>query len=118
MTCEVMDVKEGGIDVKIVEPGYVPTTDFGAQTRARFAAIDVPEAYRDYLGQVAASFEGPQPDHLASEAEVAQAVLAAATDTTGVSTFRVGGDALEAAGRRFLPDAEYDEWRRTTFQSA
>jgi NAD(P)-dependent dehydrogenase (short-subunit alcohol dehydrogenase family) len=105
-----------GVEVKVVEPGFIPTTGFTAQTRERFGELTSPRAYQPYVAHVAASFETVTPQgHFASEQDVAAAVLEAATDTTGQSRFRVGHDAQDAAQQRCRPDADVDAWRRSLF---
>lgn len=108
-----------GVDVKVVEPGFVPTTGFFAQTSTRFASIAVPDDYLPVVEKQMAAFTmEPPAGYLAAEDDVADAVFAAATDVTGTSRFRVGGDAVDAASARRQPDAEYDAWRAELFASA
>ncbi|MBM2620708.1 SDR family oxidoreductase [Actinoplanes sp. LDG1-06] len=105
-----------GVEVKVVEPGFVPTTDFVAQTTRRFQTIPAPQAYLPFIQQQMARFEAEVPaGYFGTEDDVAAAVFAAATDTTGLSRFRVGGDSADAAEARRQSDVDYDAWRRAFF---
>lgn len=104
------------VQVKVVEPGFVPTTGFLAQTSKRFEAIEAPEAYLPFIQQQMAAFQmEPPAGYLATEDDVAATVLAASTDETGPSRYLVGGDAAEAASARRQSDADFDAWRTTFF---
>ncbi|MFE5112063.1 SDR family NAD(P)-dependent oxidoreductase [Streptomyces sp. NPDC056663] len=104
------------VQVKVVEPGFVATTGFFAATSKRFESIPAPEAYLPFIQKQIAAFDvQPPAGYFATEDDVAATVLAAATDQTGLSRFRVGGDTLDGAHARRQSDAEYDAWRNTRF---
>jgi NAD(P)-dependent dehydrogenase (short-subunit alcohol dehydrogenase family) len=88
------ELAEFGVRVKLVEPGYGPTTAFGSNSGARMDGL-IPEAYGAFAQSVFAAFT--QPDAVTTEADVAEAVLRAATDATGRLRFAAGADAVALA---------------------
>ncbi len=85
------------VKVKLVEPGYGPTTRFASNGAHRMIGV-IPEAYASFAGQVLASFA--QPAAVTTESDVAEAVWRAANDTTGQLRFPAGADALALAQSR------------------
>jgi NAD(P)-dependent dehydrogenase (short-subunit alcohol dehydrogenase family) len=86
-----------GIRVKLVEPGYGPTTRFTQNVQSPIEDT-IPEAYAPFaqsvfaaLGQVAA---------VTSEIDVAEAVWLAANDVSGQLRFPAGADAVALAQQR------------------
>lgn len=82
------------IDVKLVEPGYAPTTRFAANGGARMQGL-LPEPYAPYAQTVFAAFT--QAAAVTTEADVADAVWRAATDRSGQLRFPAGADAVALA---------------------
>lgn len=82
------------VRVKLVEPGYGPTTRF-ASNLPRYEGL-IPAAYADYAQQVFARITDRSV--VTRESDVAEAVLRAATDTSGRLRFPAGADA-EALAR-------------------
>lgn len=113
------ELADRGVRVAVVEPGFVATTGFFAQTSRRFESIPAPEEYLPFIQrQIAAFGVRPPAGHFATEDDVAATVLAAATDRDGRFRFRVGGDSLDGAEARRRPDAEYDSWRNARFMTS
>ncbi len=83
-----------GVGVKLVEPGYGPTTRFTSNSGNRMEGL-IPEAYAPFAQQVFAAFS--QPLALTTEADVAEGVWRAANDTTGQLCFPAGADAVALA---------------------
>lgn len=83
-----------GVRVKLVEPGYAPTTRFAANTDIPVMDL-IPEAYADYAGPVFAAFANPPLT--TRESDVAEAVWAAVNDGTGRLRFPAGPDAVALA---------------------
>lgn len=83
-----------GVRVKLVEPGYAPTTRFAANTDIPVMDL-IPEAYADYAGPVFAAFANPPLT--TKESDVAEAVWAAVNDGTGRLRFPAGPDAVALA---------------------
>jgi NAD(P)-dependent dehydrogenase (short-subunit alcohol dehydrogenase family) len=86
-----------GVQVKLVQPGYGPSTAFTANTGARLEGL-IPEAYAPYAQSVFAAFT--QPAAVTTEADVAQQVWRAANDTAGQLRFAAGADAVALASAR------------------
>lgn len=77
--------------VKLVEPGYGPTTRFTQNTGVRIEDM-ISEPYAPFAQSVFAALA--KPALLTTEADVAEAVWRAANDTSGRLRFPAGADAL------------------------
>jgi NAD(P)-dependent dehydrogenase (short-subunit alcohol dehydrogenase family) len=86
-----------GVQVKLVEPGYAPTTRFTSNGGARMAGL-IPETYAPYAERVLSSFG--RPALVTTESDVAEGVWRAANDTTGQLRFPAGADAVALAANR------------------
>lgn len=86
------------IRVKLVEPGYAPTTRFAANTALPIADL-IPPAYAEVAGPIFAAFANPALT--TRESDVAEAIWSAATDTSDQLHYPAGPDAvaLWEAGR-------------------
>jgi len=82
------------VRVKLVEPGYAPTTRFAENGAARIQGL-IPEAYMPFAGPVFAAFA--QPAAFTTEQDVAQVVWQAANDTSERLRFAAGADAVALA---------------------
>lgn len=82
------------VGVKLVEPGYCPSTSFTANGAPRMDGL-LPAAYAPFAERVFASL-GALPA-VTRESDVAEAVWRAANDTTGTLRFPAGPDALALA---------------------
>lgn len=83
-----------GVGAKLVEPGYAPTTRFAENTEVKVQDL-IPEAYAAFAAPI---FEGfAAPVLTTREADVADAVWRAATDTSGRLRFPAGADAVALA---------------------
>lgn len=87
-----------GIRVKLVEPGYAPTTRFSANTSINPMDL-IPETYAGLAGPIFAEFASPKMT--TKEIDVAEAVLAAALDAAGRLRFPAGEDAVHLFRKRF-----------------
>lgn len=83
-----------GVQTKLVEPGYAPTTRFGANTDIPVTEL-IPEAYADYARPIFAEFA--KPVLTTKEADVSEAVWLAATDGSDQLHYPAGADALALA---------------------
>lgn len=83
------------IRVKLVEPGYGPSTRFTENGGQRMQGL-IPDAYRPFAEPIFAAFANPGA--VTSEADVAEAVWQAAQDTTDRLHFAAGADAVALAG--------------------
>jgi NAD(P)-dependent dehydrogenase (short-subunit alcohol dehydrogenase family) len=85
------------VSVKLVEPGYGPTTRFTSNTGPRMEGL-IPEAYAPFAQRIFSSFS--QPAAATTEADVAEVVWRAATDATGQLRFPAGADSVALAQSR------------------
>ncbi len=88
------EVAHLGIGIKLVEPGYAPTTRFAQNTTLKIEDL-IPEAYADFAAPIFAAFS--KPALTTRESDVAEAVWRAATDRTGQLRFPAGPDAVAMA---------------------
>jgi NAD(P)-dependent dehydrogenase (short-subunit alcohol dehydrogenase family) len=85
------------VQVKLVEPGYCPSTRFAENGSARLHGL-IPDAYAPFAQPIFAAFS--QPSAVTRESDVAEAVFRAANDTTGCLRFPAGEDAVALAAAR------------------
>ena len=85
------------VSVKLVEPGYGPTTRFTSNGGERMQGL-IPEAYAPFAQSVFASFT--QQGALTRESDVAEVVWRAANDVSGQLRFAAGADAVALAQAR------------------
>jgi len=90
------ELAEFEVRVKLVEPGYGPSTAFTKNTGSRLEGL-IPEAYAP-LAQRSFATLGQGP--VTTEADVAEGVWRAANDTSGQLRFPAGADALALAASR------------------
>lgn len=83
-----------GLRVKLVQPGYGPSTSFTSNGRPRMEGL-FPAAYAAFAQQIFAALG--QPTLVTSPADVADAVWRAATDAGGTLRFPAGADAVALA---------------------
>jgi NAD(P)-dependent dehydrogenase (short-subunit alcohol dehydrogenase family) len=82
------------VRVKLVEPGYAPTTRFAENGAARLQGL-MPEAYMPFAGPIFAAFA--QPAAVTTEQDVAEVVWEAAHDRSERLRFAAGADAVALA---------------------
>lgn len=82
------------VHVKLVEPGYCPTTRFASNGGSRMAGL-IPPAYGPFAEPIFAAFANPAA--VTEESDVAEGVWRAANDTTGQLRFPAGADAVALA---------------------
>jgi NAD(P)-dependent dehydrogenase (short-subunit alcohol dehydrogenase family) len=85
------------VRVKLVEPGYGPSTRFTSNTGSRMDGV-IPEAYAPFAQRIFASFA--QPAAVTTESDVAEGVWRAANDASGQLRFAAGADAVALAQLR------------------
>jgi NAD(P)-dependent dehydrogenase (short-subunit alcohol dehydrogenase family) len=86
-----------GVRVKLVEPGYGPTTRFSQNTEIDVADL-IPPAYAEFAGPIFAAFA--MPAQTTRESDVAEAVWQAAQDESPRLHFPAGPDAVALAQAR------------------
>ncbi len=79
------------VQVKLVEPGYAPTTRFTENGQARMQGL-ITEPYQPFAQACFAALS--QLSAVTHETDVAEAVWRAANDTSGTLRFAAGADAL------------------------
>lgn len=82
------------IRVKLVEPGYAPTTRFAENTGVRIADL-IPAAYAPFAEPIFAAFA--EPTMVTTEADVADAVWRAVNDGSSQLRYPAGPDAVALA---------------------
>jgi len=86
-----------GIRVKLVEPGYAPTTSFTANAMLPVEQL-LPGGYADFARPILEGFAAPAMT--TSESDVAETVWAAVHDDSGRLRFPAGRDAVALAEAR------------------
>ena len=89
-----LELRDVGVRVKLVEPGYGPTTRFTANGQERMQGL-VPDAYAPFAQRVFAAYG--QADLVTREIDVAEAVWLAANDVSDRLHFPAGADAVALA---------------------
>jgi NAD(P)-dependent dehydrogenase (short-subunit alcohol dehydrogenase family) len=82
------------VRVKLVEPGYAPTTRFASNVGSRMQGL-FPEAYAAFTTPILDAFA--QVTTVTREHDVAEAVFRAANDRSGQLRFPAGADAVALA---------------------
>jgi NAD(P)-dependent dehydrogenase (short-subunit alcohol dehydrogenase family) len=88
------ELEEFNVRVRLVEPGYGPSTNFTSNGGPRMQGL-LPEAYAPFAARIFASLG--QPALVTSESDVAEVVWRAANDSTGKLHFPAGADAVALA---------------------
>jgi len=83
------------VRVKLVEPGYAPTTRFTSNGSARMNGL-FPDTYAAFANPILAAFG--QVATITLESDVAEAVYRAANDESEQLRFPAGADAVALAG--------------------
>ena len=92
-----LELEEFNVNVKLVEPGYCPTTSFTSNGQTRMNGL-IPDAYASFAERVMADFQ--RATRVTHESDVADAVWRAANDETGQLRFPAGRDAVALAQLR------------------
>jgi NAD(P)-dependent dehydrogenase (short-subunit alcohol dehydrogenase family) len=83
-----------GVRVKLVEPGYGPSTAFTSNGTERMSGL-IPDDYLPFAGPIMEAFG--QPGEVTTPGDVADVVFKAATDTSDRLRFPAGPDAVALA---------------------
>jgi short-subunit dehydrogenase len=92
-----LEMDEFDVRVKLVQPGYGPTTSFTSNGQTRMQRL-ISEPYTAFAGRVMADFQ--QPTVVTHPSHVAEATWRAANDDTGQLRFPAGPDAVALAQYR------------------
>ena len=93
-----LEAEAFNVRVKLVEPGYGPSTRFTSNTGPRMDGL-IPEAYAPFAQRIFASLT-QGPGAVTTESDVADAVWRAANDASGQLRFPAGPDAVALAQSR------------------
>ncbi len=106
-----------GISVKLVEPGFVQSTNFVATVLATMPKAPAPASYDAYVDQITRMFTTEHyPMEPSTEAQVADAIYAAASDGTDRLRYLAGADTAEKARLRWsTSEDEYMSHMRSMF---
>ena len=96
--CLEPELSAFGVRVKLVEPGYGPSTRFSQNTDVKIEDA-IPEAYQEFARPILAAFSQP-PKLVTVAQDVAEGVWRAANDTSAQMRFPAGPDAVAAAQQR------------------
>jgi len=88
------ELKAVGVQVKLVEPGYGPSTSFAANGQQRMQGL-ITKPYEAFAHEVFAGFS--QVSEVTAAADVAEGVWDAVHDTSGRLHFPAGADAVALA---------------------
>jgi NAD(P)-dependent dehydrogenase (short-subunit alcohol dehydrogenase family) len=103
-----------GIKARLVEPGYAPTTKFTANGASRMEGL-IPEEYGTFAQACFAKMMN-YPTAYCTEADVAEATFAAATETGGTIRYPAGPDTKLLAELRWTTsEAHYLKTMRDMF---
>jgi len=93
-----LELEPFNVRVKLVEPGYGPTTRFASNTGSRMEGL-IPEAYAPFAQRIFTSLtQGPAA--VTTESDVADVVWRAANDVSGQLRFPACADAVALAHSR------------------
>lgn len=86
-----LELADFNVRVKLVEPGYGPSTRFTGNVGSRMQGL-LPEAYAPFAERIFAAFA--KPAAVTKESDVAEVVWQAANDSSGRLHFAAGADAV------------------------
>ena len=89
-----LELQAFDVQVKLVQPGYAPSTRFTANGAERMQGL-IPEAYAPYAQAIFAALG--QPAAVTSELDVAEVVWQAANDRSATLHYPAGADAVALA---------------------
>jgi NAD(P)-dependent dehydrogenase (short-subunit alcohol dehydrogenase family) len=90
-----LELADLGVRVKLVEPGYAPSTKFTANSGSRANQALIPPAYAPFAQRILAMFS--QPAAVTTASDVAGEIWRAANESTPQLRFPAGPDALALA---------------------
>ncbi len=96
-----LELEAFNVQVKLVEPGFCPTTSMTANIGAVPEGL-IPEAYASFAEPILAGLA--QPAAVTNPSDVAEAVWRAANDESGQLRFPAGADAVALTSGRFAAE--------------
>lgn len=107
------ELDEFNVKMRLVEPGYAPTTNFGSNGSARMQGL-IPDDYGAFAQACFARFAN-YPTAFCTEAEVAEAVYVSATDEGSQLRYPAGADTKFLAKLRWSTSEEH--YQRTMHET-
>lgn len=105
-----------GIEVKIVEPGGVVSTNFGQRSAAEAEYVNAVADYADFTAATAQVFAGLRQTRLGTELDVAKVIYQASIDDSGQLRYVATEDIKPLVqARRETSESEYIQLMRSTF---
>jgi NAD(P)-dependent dehydrogenase (short-subunit alcohol dehydrogenase family) len=107
-----LELSPQNIVLKLIEPGFVPTTRLVEKALATAPDLIVPPEYEAYVSQRMAVFSSEFPVKLATAEAVAEAIpLASVSDESHQLRWVVGVDQVEPMHMRWeTSETEYNDW--------
>jgi NAD(P)-dependent dehydrogenase (short-subunit alcohol dehydrogenase family) len=106
-----LEVAPQNIFLKLIEPGFVPTTRLVEKQWAGASDLVIPPEYEAYVAQRLALFQSEFPVRLATAQDVADAVFSATNDESNQLRWVVGDDqAVRMHMRHETSEKDYIDW--------
>ncbi|HET7538802.1 MAG TPA: SDR family oxidoreductase [Polyangiaceae bacterium] len=93
-----LELEPFNVRVKLVEPGYGPSTAFTKNSGSRLEGL-IPEPYAAFAQEIFAEL-AREPGHVTHEGDVAEGIWRAVSDQSGELRFPAGADAVALAASR------------------
>lgn len=104
------------IVMRIIQPGFVPTTELVKKQWAAASSLVIPPEYESYVHQRMDFFQSPPKYVLPTADDVAEAILESVTNSSNRLRWVVGADQTERFHMRHeTSESAYDAWGWTTF---
>lgn len=100
-----------GIFMRIIQPGFVPTTELVRKQWESADLLAIPEEYQAYSQQRMAFFQEPPVYELTTPEDVADTIFDSVTDTSKRLRWAIGDDQTERFHvRHETSESAYDAW--------
>lgn len=109
------ELETQGITVRLVVPGFAPTTAFVDSVFKNSEGIETPPAYQPLVDHMLEYYNGDLGYAPMTDKDVAQAILTAATDTSPRLRYLVGAEVAFTSSKSNLEQEEYLAWAKQRF---
>lgn len=100
-----------GIIMRIIQPGFVPTTELVRKQWESADSLVIPDEYQAYTQQRMAFFQEPPAYELTTAEDVADTIFESVTDTSNRLRWVIGDDQTERFHMRHeTSESAYDAW--------
>jgi NAD(P)-dependent dehydrogenase (short-subunit alcohol dehydrogenase family) len=103
------------VTVRLVQPGFAPTTAFVPSVFRNSEGIDTPPAYQPLVDHMLDYYSGDLGYAPMTDKDVADAILTAATDSGTRLRYRVGAEVALTSSKRGMDEDAYLTWARGRF---